>query len=143
MDSGKREHRMDVVRKYFERMDAGSETILELVAADAEIGFPKFGVGRGKDAFHKLWSGFADIAGISHTLDNIVVDGDLVVVEGRSDGRGVDGRAWSAGSTAGGRFCNVFQFKGDLISRVYVYLDPDYFGDDEPRFRWGRDVSAW
>ncbi len=49
------------------------------------------------------------------------------------------GGQWKGGETPGGRFCNVFEFRDDRIARVHVYLDPDYLGEDEPRFRWGHD----
>lgn len=53
------------------------------------------------------------------------------------------GQEWAAGETPGGRFGNVFEFRDGLISRVYVYLDPDDLGEDEARFRWGREVRTW
>ena len=135
--------RAELIKEYFRRMDAGSPAILDLVADDAEIGFPKYGIGRGKEAFGELWSGFGDIVGIEHILTNIIQAGDFVVVEGLTNGRAADGRTWTGGSTPGGRFCNVFEFRGDLVVRVHVYLDPDYFGDDAARFRWGREGRAW
>jgi hypothetical protein len=53
------------------------------------------------------------------------------------------GKSWAAGETPDGRFCNVFEFKGDLISRVHIYLDPDYVSEDQPRFLWGLDSRTW
>jgi hypothetical protein len=53
------------------------------------------------------------------------------------------GRTWKGGETPGGRFCNVFEFRGERIARVNVYLDPDYLGEDEARFRWGRKDRRW
>jgi hypothetical protein len=61
---------------------------------------------------------------------------ETVVVEGTSRGR-LSGKTWAGGETPGGRFCNVFKFRGDRISSLHVYLDPDYTGEDIPRFRWG------
>ena len=49
-----------------------------------------------------------------------------------------EGKAWSGGTTPGGRFCNVFRFRGDRVASLHIYLDPDYTSDDEPRFRWGK-----
>jgi len=135
--------RAGLIEEYFRRMDAGSPDILELVTDDAEIGYPKYGIGRGKSAFHEMWSGFSDIVAFQHVLTNRIYAGDFVVVEGFTNGRGADGRTWTGGSTPGGRFCNVFEFRGDLIARVHVYLDPDYFGDDKARFRWGREGRSW
>src|SRR5437867_12376235 len=58
--------------------------------------------------------------------------------EGTSQGR-VSGKSWVGGETPGGRFCNVFKFRDGRISSLHVYLDPDYTGDDEARFRWGKN----
>jgi len=75
---------------------------------------------------------------IRHDYDALtfIPAGDYVVVEGTSHGK-MSGRAWTGGVTPGGRFCNVFKFRGDRISSLHVYLDPDYTGEDIPRFRWG------
>jgi hypothetical protein len=90
-------------------------------------------------------SGFADeLEWIQHdfTNYNFIATGPYVVVEGTTRGR-MRGENWSAGETPGGRFCNVFEFRDDLIARVHVYLDPDYLGEDEARFRWGREGRIW
>ena len=75
---------------------------------------------------------------IRHDYDALtfIPAGDYVVVEGTSHGT-ISGKAWTGGVTSGGRFCNVFKFRGDRISSLHVYLDPDYTGEDIPRFRWG------
>src|SRR5215470_6729671 len=44
-----------------------------------------------------------------------------------------------AAKTPGGRFCNVFKFRDGRISSLHIYLDPDYTGEDEARFRWGKN----
>jgi hypothetical protein len=59
-----------------------------------------------------------------------------VVVKGTSRGT-LSGKSWTGRETPGGRFCNVFKFRGNRIAIVHVYLDPDYTGEDAPRFRWG------
>ena len=69
-----------------------------------------------------------------------IPSGDALVVEGTSKGK-LAGKSWEGGVTPGGRFCNVFRFRDGLISSVHVYLDPDYTGDDEARFRWGKNRS--
>ena len=33
---------------------------------------------------------------------------------------------------------NVFKFRDGRIASLHIYLDPDYTGDDEARFRWGK-----
>jgi hypothetical protein len=64
--------------------------------------------------------------------------GYFLIVEGTSKGT-IDGKSWEGGKTAGGRFCNVFRFRDNLIANVHVYLDPDYTGEDQARFRWGKN----
>ena len=49
----------------------------------------------------------------------------------------MSGKSWAGGQTPGGRFCNLFKFRDGRISNLHVYLDPDYTGEDEARFRWG------
>ena len=68
-----------------------------------------------------------------------VVTPDVVVVEGTTRGADLEGGRWRGGETPGGRFCSVFAFRGPLISRMHIYLDPDYASRDEERFLWGRD----
>ncbi|PYU50807.1 MAG: hypothetical protein DMG53_02535 [Acidobacteria bacterium] len=41
--------------------------------------------------------------------------------------------------TPGGRFCNVFKFRDGRIMSLHIYLDPDYTGEDEARFRWRKN----
>jgi hypothetical protein len=66
-----------------------------------------------------------------------VVIWDYLVVEGTSHGK-MSGKSWAGGTTPGGRFWNLFKFRDGRISSVHVYLDPDYTGEDEARFRWGK-----
>jgi hypothetical protein len=77
---------------------------------------------------------------IRHDYDtlNFMPSGNFVAVEGTSKGR-LAGKSWAGGDTPGGRFSNVFKFRGGRISSVHIYLDPDYTGEDEARFRWGRN----
>ena len=77
---------------------------------------------------------------IQHDYDglNFIPSGDYLVVEGTSQGR-MSGKAWSGGKTPGGRFCNVFKFRDGRISSLHIYLDPDYTGEDDSRFRWGKN----
>ena len=112
---------------------------------DFQLYFPKFGIGRGPESFLQMVSGFAgELESIQHdfTNYNFIATGPYVVVEGTTRGR-MKGKSWSAGETPGGRFCNVFEFRDGLIARVHVYLDPDYLGEDEARFRWGREGRSW
>src|ERR1700752_648569 len=77
---------------------------------------------------------------IQHDYDSFtfIPWGDYLIVEGTSQGR-MSGKSWAGGKTPGGRFCNVFRFRDGRISSMHVYLDPDYTGEDEARFRWGKN----
>jgi hypothetical protein len=62
---------------------------------------------------------------------------DVVVCEGTSHGEHRDG-PWRAGvpDWAAGRWCDVFEIRDFLIQRVFIYLDPDYAGQDTARYPW-------
>jgi ketosteroid isomerase-like protein len=130
-----------LLREYFRLSDQGSPEVLNLFHNDVEFYFPKFGFGVGRQAFVDFVKGFeGTLDFIRHDYDTLefIAGGDCVVVEGTSHGK-MSGQTWVGGQTPGGRFCNVFRFRDDRISSIHVYLDPDYTGEDAPRFRWGRD----
>ncbi|WP_309082215.1 nuclear transport factor 2 family protein [Zhihengliuella sp.] len=120
--------RVEIVRKYFRMVDAGDPGLLDLDTDDVEIFFPKFGHGRGREDMsefaRRLWIGLGSIEHDIEGLD-IMVSGDRVAVEGRECGTLADGTAWPDGQVSTGRFCNVFAFRGTLISSVHIYADPD------------------
>ena len=135
--------RHQIVREYFTRVDAGQPNVLELFTEDAKIFFPKFGIGHGQEGFGALVQGLLSaVASISHPQEKMTVSGtDVVVAEGISQGELKDGITWYGGDTPGGRFCSVFEFSGDLISRMFIYTDPDYGGQDADRFLWGKGAD--
>jgi hypothetical protein len=115
------QEKIKIAHEYFMRVDQGRPDILELFQEDAEVYFPKFGFGFG-------WNSFLEMAkGFEGALEYIQHDYDL------------SGKSWAGGKTPGGRFCNVFKFRDGRISSLHTYLDPDYMGEDEARFRWGRN----
>ncbi|HTN04106.1 MAG TPA: hypothetical protein VL132_19605 [Planctomycetaceae bacterium] len=65
------------------------------------------------------------------------VAGDHVIVEGFESGVMADGTPWPVEGRSEGRFANVFEFDGDLIKRVHIYVDPDFASADNERFLWG------
>jgi SnoaL-like domain len=140
-DSPELDH-LEATKQYFIRVDAGRADTVDLFTEDAQIYFPKFGIARGKAAFGELASGlFKRVSKLSHDLSTFtyVVTRDVIVVEGKTQGMDVEGRRWSGGETPGGRFCSVFEFRGPLICRMHIYLDPDYTSRDEDRFLWGQN----
>jgi hypothetical protein len=130
------------VRQYFVKGDAGDASVFELFTDDIQIYFPKFGIATGKAAFGELATGLlGSLKSIAHNISDFkyIVGSNSVVVEGTTHGADRESAEWSGGKTAGGRFCSVFEFRGPLIARMHIYLDPDYTGRDENRFLWGRD----
>jgi len=137
----KDEDKIAVAREYFIRADQGRPDVLDLFEEDAEIYFPKFGFGYGRQSFFEMVKGFEGVLDyIQHDYENFIFipSGEYVVVEGTSQGK-ISGKTWEGGKTPGGRFCNVFKFRNERIISLHVYLDPDYTGDDKTRFRWGRN----
>lgn len=132
--------------EYFRRLDAGNPNFVELFTEDVQIFFPKFGIGKGKAALFELGSGLTTVlASVVHDIDTFLyfVSGNRLTVEGTTRGTTKSGTNWSGGETPGGRFCSVFEFRGNLISRMHIYLDPDYGSDDHARFLWGQDGRKW
>jgi len=116
------EEKIKIAREYFLRADQGRPDVLELFNADAEIYFPKFGFGSGRESFLEMVKGFEGILEqIQHDYDGLhfIPSGDYLVVEGTSHGR-MSSNAWAGGKTPGGRFCNVFKFRDSLISSLHI-----------------------
>lgn len=133
-----REQRKAVVLEYFRRLDAGGD-LLALFAEDATARFPKWGIARGRAAIGQM---FRDVGGLiseihhHHEQFNVVLEQDMVVVEGTSHGVTADGTPWRAGDTHAGRWCDVFEVRDFAIQRCFVYLDPDYGDADTDRYPW-------
>jgi len=129
----------ELAAEYFRRGDAGQANVVDLFTEDVEIFFPKFGVRRGKAAFFELATGLMSaLKSIAHHQKGLtyVATGNKVFVEGTTHGETRNGTQWDGGKTPGGRFCTVFEFSSRLISRMYIYLDPDYGSADRDRFLW-------
>jgi hypothetical protein len=62
---------------------------------------------------------------------------DSFAVEGTSEGEHRDG-PWMADTPkwGAGRWCNCFTVKDGKITRLFIYLDPDYAGKDTARYGW-------
>ena len=101
--------------------------------------FPKCPLANGPDEIAGLFGNVgAILSAITHDYAyfNVLVVGDTVVVEGTSSGRTADGTSWRAGVTHAGRWCDVFEIRGGLIQRLFIYLDPDYADADVARYPW-------
>ena len=132
------EQRKSVALEYLKRLDRG-EAFFDLFADDAQVYFPKWGLATGRAEYEKLFMDLGTIlTAITHDYAyfNYVVQGDMVVVEGTSFGTTASNAQWRAGVTHAGRWCDVFEIRDFLIQRVFIYLDPDYAGEDTARYPW-------
>lgn len=144
---GTRQHsdvddRVRIIREYFRRVDAGTQDVIDLFTEDVRLYFPKYGTGTGKASFSEFGGAVAaTLSSISHDVDNFkwIIGDDAIVVEGTTRGVTRSGVAWEGGKTPGGRFCSTFEFSNNLISRMFIYLDPDFAGADRERFLWPED----
>jgi hypothetical protein len=126
------------VAKGLLRLDTGGDT-LELFADDALYYFPKRGLMRGKPEISEFFGQLGTMfRSIEHHASyfNTVVQGDLVVIEGTSNGVTADGVEWRAHQTHAGAWCDVFEIRDFKIHRLATYLDPDYAGADTARYPW-------
>lgn len=144
------EQRKSVAVEYLKAFDNGGTTstgrsIMELFADDAQVYFPKWGLANGHDEIGKL---FGDVGGtlteIRHdyaTFNWVFSGSDTLVCEGTSHGVHRDG-PWRAGvpESGAGRWCDVFEIRDWLIQRCFIYLDPDYAGQDTSRYPWLGDT---
>lgn len=140
------EQRKSVALEYLKAFDNGGVTstggsILDLFADDAQVYFPKWGLAEGHEQIGQL---FGDVGGTIKSIKHhyaqfnwIFSRSDLVVVEGTSHGEHADG-PWRAGvpEWAAGRWCDVFEIRDWKIHRCFIYLDPDYAGQDTARYPW-------
>lgn len=139
------EKRIAIAKEYFRRGDAGDATIINMFTDDVEFYFPKFGTRSGKAAVGAFVRGLlSQVQSLQHYQDEYtyIASGDFVVVEGWESGVAKGGAAWPVKGRSDGRFCNVFRFRGELISHLHVYVDPDFAGRDTDRFYWGLEPAA-
>lgn len=138
------EARVARVLTYFRKIDAGDPTVFDLFTDDVEMYFPKFGMARGKEDMRRFSNIMQrHLMKLEHDIAsfNILIDGDQVVVEGTERGVTRDGEHWPDGVISQGRFCNVFKFQELLISRLFIYVDPDYTNADLERLAVFREVG--
>lgn len=137
------QRRIDGAINYFRYVDNGDSMLMSLFTDNATLYFPKLGMAHGKAEIGMLAQGFAsEIVEIQHDIENfnIMPSGNYVVIEGQVKGVTYSGGAFPSNSYSHGRFCNVFEFDGDLIKRVHIHEDPDFNGVDAPRVEWAKKV---
>src|SRR6266436_3004596 len=105
------QEKIEIAHEYFMRADQGRADILELFHEDAEIYFPKFGLGFGRTSFLEMVKRFeGSLEYIQHDYDHLtfIPSADYLVVEGTSQGRMSD-KSWAGGKTPGGTFLQPLQ----------------------------------
>ncbi|MFT3720105.1 nuclear transport factor 2 family protein [Pseudorhodoferax sp.] len=128
--------KVQAVISYFKRVDAGDASYLDLFDDNVKFFFPKFGTTQGKNSLVAFGERIgASLGGIWHDIPNFnfIVSGSTIVVEGQEGGRMKDGTVWPDNQVSQGRFCSVFEFSGNLITRMYIYVDPDFPSHDAER----------
>ena len=137
--------RKRIVKSYFEKIDHGDESITDIMTDDVQTYFPKFGVSVGKAEFMEAAKGLmGSLRSLRHDFDRMTLHfaGDHVIVEGFESGVMADGTPWPVPGKSEGRFANVFEFEGQLIKRVFIYVDPDFASRNEQGFLWGGKVRT-
>ncbi|MBD3885670.1 nuclear transport factor 2 family protein [Phormidium tenue FACHB-886] len=130
--------RIEAVNTYFRKVNTRDSTVLNLFTDDVQLFFPKFGLAHGKDALVKFSEIMMNqLERIEHDIEafNYIVSGNFVVVEGTERGVMRGGLYCPDGIVSQGRFCNVFEFDGALIRRIYIYVDPDFTSADRDRIQ--------
>nr|WP_272210241.1 nuclear transport factor 2 family protein [Marinicella sp. W31]MDC2876106.1 nuclear transport factor 2 family protein [Marinicella sp. W31] len=137
--------RVTIAADYFRYVDNGDPRLPDLMTDDVEIYFPKFGTSKGKEALAEAARGLmASLLSLAHDMESMKyhVAGNHVITEGFESGVTKDGIAWPIAGRSEGRFCNVFEFEGELIKRLFVYVDPDFASTHGERFLWGDRIRT-
>jgi len=117
------EDRKLIAIEYLKALDHGKE-FFHLFAQDAEVFFPNWGVAIGMGRIKELFGDLAKQVKCfrhHHAYINWIIQGDMVVAEGSSEGELKSGEKWSDS-----KWCDVFEIRDGKIHRVYIYLDPEY-----------------
>lgn len=130
--------RKSKVKTYFKKVDDGQfdEEYFNLYTDDVELYYPKFGFEKGKDGIRNFGKTIgAHLQNLSHDIDgfNYIISDNMIVVEGTEKGITRSGKKWPDYRISHGKFCNVFEFEGELIKRVHIYVDPDFTSEDTDR----------
>lgn len=126
-----------LAKVYFARVDAGDPDLLGMFTEDVQAYFPKIGTTHGKPGLVKLVRTLARVVPrFAHDQSRMLFtqDGNRLVVEGTEEGAFADGTPWPAGARSEGRYCNVFEFRGPLIRRLHIHVDPDFAGQFDDAF---------
>lgn len=110
--------------------------VFALMTENVQFEFPKWGTARGSAEVGAFFQALGNyVAAVRHPPETFryYVGDKSVAIEGRSVGRLHNGNSWEAG-----RFTVIYDFEGELISRIAIYLDPDYADETQARYPWTR-----
>ncbi|KUN25471.1 hypothetical protein AQJ23_16450 [Streptomyces antibioticus] len=136
--------REETAVNYFRMVDAGNPAVIDLFTDDARMFYPKLGIARGKAQIAAFAQGLGrEIASLTHEIEGFTVltSGNHVIVEGMERGTTTSGVDFPDGISSFGLFCNVFEFEGELIKRVHIYVDPDFNNTHADGVAWGKSVQ--
>ncbi len=133
------EEKIALDNEYFRKVDSGDPNLLDMFTDDTVIFFPKFGFAHGKAEIVPFLVGLgAAVTSFDHPQARMTFTSsdNRVVVEGAESGMLASGVPFPGDARSSGLFCNVFEFRGKLISRLHVYADPDLAGQQPALFTW-------
>ena len=135
MSSKNADPRISAIKEYFAKASVGDPSLLDLFTDDFEFHYYKFGIGRGKAQFaefHRRGGDLIESIGWHADRFRFIVAENDIVVEGAEFGTTKIGVSFPDNRISSGLFCSVFTFQGNLISRMYIYADPDLTSRDTP-----------
>lgn len=132
--------RKSKVKTYFKKVDDGQfdEEYFNLYTDNVELYYPKFGFEKGKEGIRNFGKTIGcHLQDLTHDIDgfNYIISDNTIVVEGTEKGITRSGKKWPDNRISLGKFCNVFEFEGEFIKRVHIYVDPDFTSEDIERVR--------
>ncbi|TDK28210.1 nuclear transport factor 2 family protein [Arthrobacter crusticola] len=122
---------VQLAKEYFQKVDAGDTSLLGMFTDDVQAYYPQFGTVKGTEGLVHLVQALTTAVSRFHHDEQfmkVTQSGNRVVIEGIETGTLADGTPFPADSRSEGRMCNVFEFRGTLISRLHIYADPDLAG---------------
>lgn len=140
------EIRKNKIETYFNKIDSGifDDEYFDLYTEDVEMYYPKFGFENGKQGIKNFGKVIGKhLENLTHDMQNFryIFSDPIIVVEGTEKGMTMSGKEWPDYNISFGKFCNVFEFDGELIKRVHIYVDPDFASEDTERLTIFRNES--
>ncbi|WP_326594817.1 hypothetical protein [Streptomyces sp. NBC_01803] len=104
------EDRIAIARTYFEKVDAGDPTLLDVFTDAVQVYFPKIGTAGEKGAAIELIRTLTTaVREFVHDKNSMIFtySGDRLAVEGNEGGVLSDGTVWPQNGKSEGSYCNI------------------------------------